>query len=99
MPAMTRSRPPHWYGVPLRVLIVTFLSTLICFAVSLLAGIFGTVIVAVAHGVHPDMRIAYRHIALPIALTAGGIIFVAMSFTEVRRYRQMKALAAIERTS
>jgi len=99
MLAQIKHHPPHWYGVPVRVLLVTFLSTLICFAASLLVGIIGTVLVAFAHGVHPDMRIAYRDIALPIALTAAGIIFVAMLFSEIRRYRQNKALSAIERAS
>ena len=31
-------------------------------------------IVSALRGVHPDMRIAYRHIALPVAIVAGSII-------------------------
>jgi len=42
---------------------MTFLGTLLCFAVSLLFAILGTVILASLRGVHPDMRIAYLHIA------------------------------------
>ena len=67
------------------------------FAVSLLLGIVGTVMVAALRRVHPDMRVAYREIALPIALAAGGIIFAIMLFVEIRHYRQAKTLAAIER--
>jgi len=91
------SRPPRWYGIPLRVGLVTFLGTLISFAVSLLLAILGTMIVSALRGAHPDMRIAYRHIALPMALTAGGIIFVLAVVMEVRYYRQSKTLSVIER--
>ena len=93
----TAQRSPRWYGIPFRVLLATFLGTLICFAVSLLVGIFGTVIVSVLRGMHPDMRIAYRLIALPTAVVAGAIIFVLSLVMEVRHYRQVKALSAIER--
>ncbi len=92
-------RPPHWYGVPLRVLIMTFLGTLISFAVSLLLSILGTVVVAAARRAHPDLRFAYRHIALPVALAAGAIIFVFVLVTEIRYYQQSKALSEIERVS
>jgi hypothetical protein len=96
---MATAYDPHWYGVPVRVALLTFLGTLITFAVSLLLAILGTVIVAVMRGVHPDMRIAYRHIALPVALAAGGIIFLVALVMEIRHYRQAKTLTAIERIS
>jgi hypothetical protein len=88
---------PHWYGVPVRVFLVTLIGTLLCFAMSLLLAIPGTVIFAALRGVRPDMRLAYEHIALPIALTAGGIIFVLAAVHEVRHYQQRKTLRAIER--
>jgi len=93
------SRTPRWYAIPVRVGLVTFIGTLLCFAVSLLFAIFGTVIVASLRGVHPDMRIAYRHIALPVAVVAGVIIFSLALTMEIRHYRQAKALAAIEKLS
>jgi TRAP-type C4-dicarboxylate transport system permease small subunit len=92
--------PPHapsWYTIPVRVLFVTFIGTLLSFAVILLFAIFGTVIVAALKGVHPDMRIAYRHIAIPMALVAGSIVFILAVMMEIRHYRQAKALSAIER--
>jgi len=95
--ATSASRSPHWYGILVRVLLVTFLCTLIAFAVSLLLAILGTVIAAALRGVHPDMRIAYRDIALPMALAAGGLVFVMTLFVEIRHYRQAKALSAIEK--
>jgi hypothetical protein len=93
------SRPPRWYGIPLRVLLVTFLGTLISFAVSLLLAIIGTVAISALRGMHPDMRIAYRLVALPMALGAGSIIFVFSLAMEVQHYRQTKTLSAIERMS
>ena|ERR1039458_6990331 len=92
-------RPPRWYAIPLRVLVVTFIGTLISFAVSLLVGILGTVIVSALRRVQPNMTIAYRIIALPVAVAAGSIIFVLALTMEIRHYRQSKTLAAIERMS
>lgn len=91
------SRSPRWYGIVVRVFLVTFIGTLLCFAVSLLLAIFGTMIVSALRGVHPDMRIAYRLIALPMALVAGSIVFVLALVMEIRHYRQSKTLSVIER--
>ena len=99
MPPHSPAHSPRWYSIPVRVLLATFIGTLICFAVTLLFAILGTVITAKLHGVHPDMRIAYRYIALPVAAVAGSIILVLALFMEIRHYRQMKTLAAIERLS
>lgn len=97
--AKSATRSPRWYGIPLRVLAITFIGTLAVFAVSLLLAIIGTAIASAVRGVHPDMRIAYRMIALPMAVVAGVIIFVLSTAMEIRHYRQMKALASIERSS
>jgi len=91
------SHPPSWYGIPVRVLLVTFIGTLLSFAVSLLLAIIGTVVVARVRGVHPDMTIAYRLIALPMAIVAGSIIFVLALVMEIRHHRQSKTLSAIEK--
>jgi hypothetical protein len=99
MPTTRAARPPRWYGVPARVLLVTVIAALLCFSVTLLFAIFGTVILASLHGVHPDMRVAYRHVALPIALAAAAIIFVVTFIIEIRHFRQTKTLSTIERIS
>ena len=99
MAASPASRSPHLYMIPVRIGVVTFIGTLLTFAVSLLFAILGTVVLASLRGVHPDMRIAYRQIALPIAIVAGSIILVLTLMMEVRHYRQAKALAAIEKMS
>jgi hypothetical protein len=97
MSALPARRSPRWFGIVVRVGVVTFVGTLLCFAVSLLLAILGTVTVSALRGVHPDMRIAYRVIALPSALVAGSIIFVLSLVMEIRHYRQSKTLSAIER--
>ncbi len=97
MPSAPTSRAPRWYAIPVRVGLVTLIGTLLTFSVSLLFAILGTVVLASLRGVHPDMRIAYRHIALPMALVAGGIILVLALVMEIRHYRQAKTLSAIER--
>jgi uncharacterized BrkB/YihY/UPF0761 family membrane protein len=93
------TRSPRWYGIPVRILLITFIGTLLCFAVSLLLGIIGTVVVSRIHGLHPDMTLAYRQFALPVALVAGAIIFVLAVVMEIRHHRQTKTLSAIERMS
>src|SRR6201987_6226100 len=89
--------PPRWYGIPVRVALMTFIGTLLCFSVTLLLAIAGLAIASKLRGVHADMRIAYRYIAIPMALVAGGIILVFSISLEVRHYRQVKTLSAIEK--
>jgi hypothetical protein len=95
--SVTASRSPHWYGIPARVILITFIGTLLCFAVGLLLAILGTVIASALRGVHPDMRVAYRMIALPIGAVAGATILVLSLTLEIRHYRQSKTLSAIEK--
>jgi hypothetical protein len=90
---------PGWYGIPVRIVLVTFIGTLLSFAVSLLLGIIGAVVVSRMRGLHPDMTVAYREFALPVALVAGAIIFVLTIVMEIRHYRRAKTLSAIERMS
>jgi uncharacterized BrkB/YihY/UPF0761 family membrane protein len=97
MATASANRTPRWYGVPVRIVLLTVIGTLTSFVVSLFFGIVGTVIVSALRHVHPDMRIAYRQIALPGAMVAGGIIFILVTLMEVRHYRQAKTLSAIER--
>ena len=98
-PSKSPASKPHWYLIPLRVVLVTFLLTLLSFAVSLLLGILGIVIAARLRGVHPNMTIAYRDFAVPVAATVGVITLISASVIEVRHYRRNKALAEIERIS
>ncbi|MGA8442508.1 MAG: hypothetical protein WB762_10585 [Candidatus Sulfotelmatobacter sp.] len=99
MPPKPHARPPRWYTIPVRVLLVTLIGTLLSFAVGLFLGIIGTVALSALRRISPNMTLAYRHIALPFAVVAGSIIFVLALAMEIRHYRQMKTLAAIERVS
>jgi TRAP-type C4-dicarboxylate transport system permease small subunit len=100
MPASKNpAREPQWYVIPPRILLITFLATLLSFAVSLLLGILGIVIAARLRGMHPNLPIAYRQIAFPLAVAAAAITFISASITEIRHHRQTKALAEIERIS
>ena len=91
-----RSRT-RWYEIPVRVVLWTFIGTLISFAISLFLGIVGIVIASAARGVHPDMTSAYRHVAVPAALVAGSVILLFVLRMEVQHYRQAKTLERIER--
>lgn len=82
----------------MRAFAVTFLLTLLSFAVALLLSILGTVVYSQVEHVAPNLPFAYRHIAFPFAITVGAIVLVVMLVVEIRNYRQRKALAAIEQT-
>lgn len=92
-------RQPRWIAIPFRVGALTFLFTLLSFAVSLLLSILGSIVYSVAKHVPADLPFAYRHIAFPFAITVGGIVFVVSLTLEIRRYRQSRVLAGIERAS
>ena len=95
---MRSQAKPAWYLVPVRVLLLTFLLTLLAFAVSLLLGILGLVVAARLQGIHANLTLAYRHIALPAAAFVGAVVLISASTVEVRHYRRSKALVEIERT-
>jgi TRAP-type C4-dicarboxylate transport system permease small subunit len=98
-PSKSLASKPRGYWIPLRVLLVTFLLTLLSFAVSLLLGILALVIAARFHGVHPNMSAAYRYIALPVAAVVATVALISAIVMEIRHYSQTKALAEIERIS
>jgi hypothetical protein len=97
--AKTSSGGLRWIAIPARVFAMTFLFTLLSFAVALLLSILGTVVYSQVKHVAPDMTFAYRHIAFPFAITVGVIVFALLLGMEIRNYRQRKALDGIERVS
>jgi hypothetical protein len=90
MSAQTPSPVLRWLMIPVRVLLVSFLLSLLAFAVFLFLGIIGLVITAGVRGVHPNMTIAYREIAFPAAVVAGAAALVAAIVMELRRPRQQE---------
>lgn len=97
--AKTSSQAAQWMGIAARVFAVTFLLTLLSFAVALLLSIMGTVVYSQVKHVAPNLAFGYRHIAFPFALTVGAIVLVLSLGMEIRNYRQRKALEGIERVS
>ncbi len=97
--AKTDSNGPRWIGIPARVFAMTFLFTLLAFAVALLVSILGSVVYSQVKHVAPNLTFAYRHIAFPCAITAGAIVLLLSLTMEIRNYRQRKTLAGIERAS
>jgi hypothetical protein len=97
--AQTSSGGPRWIGIPVRVFAMTFLLTVLSFAVALLLSILGTVVYSQVKHVAPNLTFAYRHIAFPFAITVGAIVLVLLLVMEIRNYRQRKMLASIERLS
>jgi len=97
---MPRNEPGRlrWIGVPVRAFAITFLLTLLSFAVALLLSILGAVVYSQVEHVAPNLPFAYRHIAFPFAITVGAIVLIVSLVMEIRNYRQRKALAAIEET-
>lgn len=93
--AETSVRKLRWYLIPVRIVLVTFVVTLLSFAVSLLLGIFGVILAAKMKGVHPNMTLAYRDVALPVGALVGTVVLVSATVMEVRHYRQSKALGRI----
>jgi len=89
----------QWIEVPARVFAMTFLFTLLAFAVALLFTILGTVVYSQVKHVAPNLTFAYRHIAFPFAIAVGAIVLVLSLGIEVRNYRLRKALEGIERAS
>lgn len=90
---------PRWYMIPVRAVFVAFLMTLVSFALSLLLSLIGMVVVGKLNGRMPDLRFAYRHIALPVALSVGAVVLVLALIMEIRHYRQSRALDEIARAS
>jgi len=100
MPSLlAHSQRPRRFLIPVRVLLVTFIVTLLSFAVSLLLGIGGVLLASWLKGAHPNMTLAYRYVALPVAAMVAAIVLVSASFMDARHYRQAKTLDGIERAS
>lgn len=93
------SEGPRWIGIPARVFAMTFLFTLLSFAVALLLSIMGAVVYSQVKHVAPNLTFAYRHVAFPCAITAGAIVLVLSLVMEIRNHRQRKTLDGIERMS
>ncbi len=86
------SSVPSLLGIFPRVIMITFGITGISFAVSLFVGILCMAMMGMFRGNLPDMRLAYRMLALPVAMMVGIVAFIVASTVEVRHYLRAKRL-------
>jgi hypothetical protein len=70
-----------------RVLFATLLFTAAGMGVGLLLGIVGTIAWGAIRGSQIDMRNAYLHVAIPVAITIGCTAFIGASYLELRARR------------
>ena len=82
------TRKPRLAGVFFRALLITFVLTLLAFAVTLLLAIIGLSLFGMVAGRRPDLADAYRYGAFPIAILVAVIVLVTTFVTEFKRYRQ-----------
>ncbi len=76
------------------MVVVTFLATLLAFCIALFFGIVGIVLTKMIRGTAtPDMSVAYRNIALPIAGVVVVVAFVVALVSEIRHYRAEREVA------
>lgn len=82
------TRKPRLLGVLVRALLITFVATLLIFAVTLLLAIIGFSLFGLLQGHRPDMANAYRYIAIPMAVLAAVIVLVTALLNELKLYRR-----------
>lgn len=70
-----------------RVLFTTLIFTAGGMGLGLLLGIISMVTYGLIAGVQPDMRNAYRHVAIPVAIAIGCVAFAGALALELRATR------------
>ena len=85
--AQQRSKLSILFTSTVRVLFTTLLFTAGGMGLGLLLGIIGMVTYGLVRGVQPDMRNAYLHFAIPLAITVGCVAFLGALALEVRARR------------
>jgi hypothetical protein len=92
MRSSSPSRVRTFLGIAVRIVIVTFVFTLLTFAVGLFVGIVSLVLVNLFGG-HVSMAGAYRHFAFPAGIFGMVVAFAGMLVTEIRELRRRAASA------
>ena len=83
-----RSKLSIVFSSAVRVLFTTLLFTAAGMGAGLFLGIIGTLVYGMIKGGSIDMTNAYKHVAIPVAITLGGAAFVGALALEVRTRRQ-----------
>jgi amino acid transporter len=82
-----RSKLSILFTSTVRVLFTTLIFTAGGMGLGLLLGILSMITYGLVAGVQPDMRNAYRHVAIPVAITIGCVALVGALVLEVRARR------------
>jgi hypothetical protein len=83
-----RSKVSVVFTATVRVLFTTLLFTAAGMGAGLFLGIVGTVVYGIIRGSNVDMSNAYKHVAIPVAVTLGAAAFAGALVLEVRSRRQ-----------
>jgi lipopolysaccharide export LptBFGC system permease protein LptF len=87
-PGKERSQLSTFFTSAVRVLFTTLLFTAGGMGAGLFFGIVGTIVYGIMKGGNIDMTNAYKHVAIPVAITVGAAAFVGALVQEVRSRRR-----------
>lgn len=91
MTSTVAMRKPSILLPVVRVVLISALLALLCFAVALFAGIVGIGVANLVRGGGVSLSLAYRNIAFPVALIALAISLVGIGLTELREFRRRRS--------
>jgi hypothetical protein len=83
-----RSKLSIFFGSIVRVLFTALLFTAGGMGLGLFLGIIGTIVYGIIRGGQIDMTNAYKHVAIPVAVSLGAVALVGALVLEVRSRRQ-----------
>jgi hypothetical protein len=83
-----RSKVSIVFTSTIRVLFTTLLFTAAGMGAGLFLGIVGTIVYGMMRGSNIDMTNAYRHVAIPVAITLGAAALIGALVLEVRSKRE-----------
>ncbi len=87
-PDAQRSKVSIVFTSTFRVLFTALLFTAAGMGAGLFFGIVGTIIYGMMKGGNIDMTNAYKHVAIPVAITLGAAALIGALVVEVRTRRQ-----------
>jgi len=89
------------FEIAVRVVLITFVFTLLSFAIGLFCGIGASLLYGAIRHIHPDMTWAYKFVAAPFGAIGLVVTFFMMLINEIRRARRPEDLpqpASFQRT-
>ncbi len=83
-----RSKASVVFTSTIRILFTALLFTAAGMGAGLFFGIVGTIVYGMMRGSSIDMTNAYRHVAIPVAITLGAAALIGALLLEVRSQRE-----------